>query len=178
MRSPGRVSSARVNRKRFFDAAAHWDAKAVAAGLAEDRSLARAIDERGRTPLHRCARTNGAKDGRDAAAGLEVARALLAAGADPNAVHDIPDEGGSFRATPLWYAVAWGRNPRLVRLLLDAGAAPRGCLWACVWADDLEMAKTLLKARAPLGEVFGGETPLQYAARLKRAAFVKLFRSR
>ena len=167
-----------MTRRNFFDAAARWDASVVAEGLKEDRSLARAIVERGRTALHRCARTNGAKEKRDVAGSLAVAKALLAAGADPNAVHDIPEEGGSFRATPLWYAVGWGRNPKLVRLLLDAGASPRGCLWACVWADDLEMAKTLLKARAPLDEVLGGETPLQYAARLKRAAFVKLFGGR
>lgn len=167
-----------MNRRRFFEAAARWDAKAVAAGLAEDRALARAVDERGRTALHRCARTNPEKEGRDVARGLAVARALLAAGADVNAVHDIPDEGGSFRATLLWYAVAWGRNPALVRALLAAGASPGGCLWACVWADDLEMAKVLLKARAPLGEKVGGETPVRYAVRLKRAAFVKLFRRR
>lgn len=167
-----------MNRKRFFDAAARWDVRTVAEGLREDRALARAIDERGRTALHRCSRTNGAKEQRDVADGVRVAKTLLAAGADPNAGHDIPDEGGSFRATPLWYAVAWGRNPRLVRVLLDAGASPKGCLWACVWAGDLEMAKVLLAAGAPLDETVGGETPLQYAARLKKAAFVKLFGGR
>ncbi len=167
-----------MTRKKFFDAAARWDVETVAAGLREDPSLARAVDERGRTALHRCARTNGEKDGRDVGASLLVARALLAAGADPNAVHDIPEEHGSFKATPLWYAVAWGRNPRLVRLLLGSGASPRGCLWACVWADDLEMAKTLVKAGAPLGEVVGGETPFDYAVRTKKPAFLKLLRKR
>ena len=141
-------------------------------------ALARAVDERGRTALHRCARTNGEKDGRDVADSLLVAKTLLAAGADVNAVHDIPDEGGSFKATPLWYAVAWGRNPRLVKLLLRAGATPKRCLWACVWADDLEMAKTLVKAGAPLDEVSGGETPLAYAVRTKKAAFLRLLRKR
>jgi ankyrin repeat protein len=163
-----------VDRKPFFDAAAAWDAKTVGAALREDRALARAVDARGRTALHLCARTNAAKDGRDAQAGLKVAKALLAAGADPNAIHDIPDEEGSFEATPLWYAVAWGRNPKLVKLLLGAGASPRGCLWACVWLEDLEMAKTLVKAGAPLDEVEGGETPLEYATRTKKDAFVRL----
>ncbi len=167
-----------MNRKKFFDAAAHWDVRTVAEGLREDRALARAVDERGRTALHRCARTNASKEGRDAAESVRVAKTLLAAGADANAVHLIPDEDGSFQATPLWYAVAWGRNPRLVRALLAAGAVPRGCLWACVWAGDVEMAKVLLGAGAPLDETAGGETPLQYAARLRKPAFVKLFGGR
>jgi ankyrin repeat protein len=167
-----------VNRKKFFDAAAHWDVETVSAGLREDRGLARVVDERGRTALHRCARTNGEKDGRDDAESLRVASALLKAGADPNAVHDIPHEGGSFKATPLWYAVAWGRNPKLVRLLLDGGAEPRGCLWACVGANDVDLAKTLVKAGAPLKEVIGGETPLDYARRLGKSAFFRLLGGR
>lgn len=77
-----------MNRKKFFDAAAHWDVETVSAGLREDRGLARVVDERGRTALHRCARTNGEKDGRDVAASLRVAKALLKAGANPDAVHD------------------------------------------------------------------------------------------
>jgi ankyrin repeat protein len=165
-----------VNRKEFLDAAAEGDADTVAEGLREDRALARAVDARGRTALHRCARTSGGKHGQNGASFLGVARALLAAGADVNAVHDIPDEGGSFKATPLWYAVAWGRNPKLVNLLLGAGASPRGCLWACVWANDLEVAKALVEAGAPLDEVLGGETPLEYATRLKKTAFLKVLR--
>lgn len=165
-------------RKTFFDAAARWEVETVVAGLRENRSFARVVDERGRTALHRCARTNGEKDGRDAAKSLKVARALLAAGADVNAVHDIPDEDGSFKATPLWYAVAWGRNPALVKMLLGAGASPRGCLWACVWANDVALAKILVKAGAPLDEVFDGETPLTYATRTKKAAFYKVLAGR
>jgi hypothetical protein len=107
-----------------------------------------------------------------------VAKALLKAGANANAVHDIPDEGGSFKATPLWYAVAWGRNPALVRLLLDGGASPKRCLWACVFSNDLELARTLVKSGAPLDEEFGGETPLEYAVRLKKSAFFRLLGQR
>ena len=167
-----------MNRKKFFDAAAQWDVETVSDGLREDRGLARVVDERGRTALHLCAWTNGERDGRDVAASLRVAKVLLKAGADPNAVHDIPDEGGSFKATPLWYAVAWGRNPQLARLLLDGGASPRGCLWACVWANDVELAKTIVKAGAPLDEAFGGETPLAYATRLRKPAFFKVLGGR
>jgi len=167
-----------VNRKKFFDAAAHWDVETVSAGLREDRALARVVDERGRTALHRCARTNGEKDGRDVAESLRVAKALLKAGSNPNALHDIPDEGGSFKATPLWYAVGWGRNPGLVKLLLGAGASPRGCLWACVWANDLDLAKALVKAGAPLKETIGGETPLDYARRLGKSAFFRILGGR
>ncbi len=167
-----------MNRKKFFDAAAQWDVKTVAAGLRSERALARAVDERGRTALHRCARTNGEKEGREVAESLRVARALLRAGADPDAVHDFPGEGGSFRATALWYAVAWGRNPDLAKLLLAKGAAPRGCLWACVWADDLDLALALVDAGAPLDEVLGGETPLAYATRLRKKVFLALLGGR
>lgn len=167
-----------MNRRTFLDAASRGDDESVSAGLREDRALARAVDERGRTALHLCARTPAETEGRDGAGALRVARALLAAGADVNAIHDIPDEDGSFKATPLWYAVAWSRNPALVKLLLRAGASPRGCLWACVFNDDLETATTLVLAGAPLDEVEGGESPLDYARRMKKAAFFKLLGGR
>ena len=167
-----------MNRKKFFDAAARWDVETVSAGLREERALARAVDERGRTALHHCARTDGAKEGRDPADSLRVAEALLRAGANPDAAHDIPGEGGSFRATPLWYAVAWGRNPDLVRSLVKAGADPRSCLFMCIAAGDLEMAKVLVAAGAPLDEKVDGETPLACARRLKKPGFFRLLGGR
>jgi ankyrin repeat protein len=78
------------------------------------------------------------------------------------------DDEGEFRATPLWYAVARGKNPELVRFLLARGADASPCLWAVVWRDDAALCRELLAARPQLNLRGHGETPLFYAARLRR----------
>jgi ankyrin repeat protein len=103
---------------------------------------------------------------------VQTAKALLDAGANINAVHEIPDDNEIFPATALWYAVARGLNRELVKFLLGAGANPDHCLWAVVWSSDLETARLLLKAGSQTELKFGGETPLLYAARLGREPLI------
>jgi ankyrin repeat protein len=45
-------------------------------------------------------------------------------------------------------------------------------MFALVYADDLTSAKLVRRHNAQIDEVFGGETPLIYAARHRRARFV------
>jgi hypothetical protein len=75
---------------------------------------------------------------------------------------------GDFRATPLWFAVARGENLPLVRFLLNRGADASTSLWAAVWRDDDVVCRELLKTRPSLDFRAHGETPIFYAARLKR----------
>src|SRR4051812_10688582 len=99
-------------RTAFFKAAAIWD-HALIPALAEQPELAGATDRQGRTALHIVAGMSAEKCGREPEEALPLADALLRAGADRNAVHPIADSGETFSATPLWYAIARGRNAPL-----------------------------------------------------------------
>lgn len=93
--------------KELFKASSAGDAAAVRAMLAQDRALVGARDALGSTPLHRAAWKGH----------LEVARALLDHGANPNA----QDQNEHYGGTPL-HAAAHGNQPALVALLIERGA--------------------------------------------------------
>ena len=160
----------RASKTAFFDAAREWRAADVAAMARERPELVTVRDGRERTALHVCAR-RAVKNAADAKAALATAKALIAAGADVNAVHVIPDDGDQFPATALWQALAWGRNRALGAYLLRHGSDPNHCLFALVWADDLESAKLVRRYGAALDELGHGETPLIGAVRHQRVRF-------
>lgn len=149
-----------MTRKAFFDHAQHWRSAEVRAALASDSTLARATDRIGMTALHRCARSRLVPEGPPASASIETARALLDAGAEVGAVREIPDGGEIFRATPLWYALAWGLNRELVRFLAERGGTAENCVWAVLFQEDLEMADLLLPRGLELDARFDGKTAL------------------
>jgi len=168
-RKPG----ARLGAARFLEAARRWDAPVVAEALRAHPELASVTDRTGRTALHLCAAATAARTPRPAAASVATARELLKAGAKLDAVHAIPDALEAFPATPLWHAVARGKNRALARFLLKEGAGPDYCLWAVVWSDDVVMARLLHAHGANLDLTFHGETPLLYATRLRRTRMLK-----
>jgi ankyrin repeat protein len=88
-------------------------------------------------------------------------------------VHAIEDDGETFPATALWYALAWGRNRALASYLLKLNADPNHCMFALVYNDDLASAKLLRRHGAEIDEVGQGETPLIYAIRHQRTAFAQ-----
>ena len=158
----------------LFEAAKRWQAAAVGAILAAAPRLVTATDPRGRMALHlACA----VKPGAPALAepdGTQTAAALLAAGADIEAGVPMGADEGDFRATPVWYAASRGENLALVRFLLARGADASPCLWAAVWRDDAVLLGALLAAKPRLNLRSHGETPLFYAARLKRLKTLEL----
>jgi uncharacterized protein len=80
----------------------------------------------------------------------------------------------TFRATPLWFASARGENLPLVEFLLDRGADPSYSLSAVVWRDDERFCRVLLSRKPRLDLKAHGETPIFYAARLKRLKTLRL----
>lgn len=149
-----------MTRKAFFELAQRWQANEVRAALAEEPALALAVEPSGMTALHRCARAALSEDGPPAAAAVETARALLAAGADVNAVRAIDDDGEIFHATPLWYALAWGHNRELIHFLVQSGASAKGCVWAVAFQEDIAMADLLRPRGLELDALYGGKTAL------------------
>jgi uncharacterized protein len=158
-----------MDKKAFVKAVRNWDAKVVKAVLAQDPGLAQLADPLGKTPLHHCAEISARKYGLNIRSSLKTAGALLDAGADVNAVRIIIDDGEEFPATPLWYAVAWGKNFELAELLLDRGAqADNNAIGSAIWDQNLELADLLRLRGGHIDHVFRGEPPLLRTIRAKR----------
>jgi len=158
----------------LFAAARSWDDVSVASTLARAPELVSASDAKGRTALHlACAATSGSNRLAESH-GLKTVATLLGAGSDLEGEVPMKEDEGDFRATPLWYAVARGENLPLVTFLVKQGANASYSLWAAVWRDDEKMCRTLLQAKPELNLRAHGETPIFYAARLKRLKTLEL----
>jgi uncharacterized protein len=151
------------SRTALLDALRQLDVERVASGLTANPELLDYRDNRGRNWLHLCAGIEGTPANRTRA--VEMAKALLDAGLDLNAP---AFREGTWEATPLWFAVARGRNLPLVRFLLERGASPQHCLWAAAYADDRDMLHRLIEAGADLDAVAEDETPLLHAVKYSR----------
>lgn len=74
---------------------------------------------------------------------------------------DIEERGLSGRdpCPPIFFAVAFSRNPAVVKCLLDRGAkataAPGGGLFAAGWWGDVENLDLLIRAGSPIDVVVG-----------------------
>jgi ankyrin repeat protein len=157
----------RASKTAFFDAAREWRTADVVKMVRARPELVAARDSLGRTALHVCARRHPRNAG-EAKRSLATAKALVAAGADVNAIHEIPDDGEIFPATALWQALVWGRNRALGAYLLKRGSDPNHCLHGLVYAGDLASAKLVRRYGAKLDELGHGEPPLIYAMRHTR----------
>jgi uncharacterized protein len=158
----------RPTKTALFDAAKSWDAARVRTLIEVSPVLLSAVDAKGRSALHLACSVKPGGAALGEATGIETIATLLNAGADLELAASMEADEGDFRATPLWFAVARGENPPLVRFLLRRGADASCSLWAVVWRDGEEMCRELLKSKPRLNLRAHGETPIFYAARLKR----------
>ena len=156
------------SKTAFFAAAKNWDAASVSATLAQAPQFLHATDPQGRNALHLACSVKPGGTQLAEPHGLKTVTALLAAGADLEGEVPMDGDEGDFRATALWYAVARGENVPLAAFLVERGANASYSLWAAVWRDDEKMCRTLLKTKPELNLRAHGETPIFYAARLKR----------
>lgn len=144
----------------------------VARGLDEHPALLRHRDARGRNWLHLCCsvdvRTNRKRKPADAVA---LAARLLDRGIDIDAPAFTE---GDWQATPLWYCIARGRNLALAVHLLERGADPNHCLWAAVYADDLDAIRLLVAHSAAVDPVHEEGTPFVAAIGWSRFAAAEL----
>jgi len=132
-----------------------FDWKAVDAGLRDNKQLVKYRDERGRNWLHVCCATSLA--GRDSKSSIRTADVLMAHGID---FHDHAFTEGRWRATPVWYCVAFGRNLRLAEHLMKLGASPQYSLYAAAYNRDTDAIRLLVRYGADIEEPSGpGETP-------------------
>ena len=142
------------------------EVESVLAGLAERPDLLPYRDDRGRNWLHLTASINLPEHPElDPQRSIDLAGILIELGLPMNGA---AFSEGTWQATPLWYAVARGRNEPLARWLLEAGSSPEHCLWAAAFREDFAMLNLLLKHGAPLEAVAEGETPLLGAIKVSR----------
>ena len=133
--------------------------------LEEKPALLGARDEKGRNWLHLgCATPLDA--GKTAEASIRTADLLLERGLG---LDDPAFTEGAFRATPLWYAISFGRNLALAEHLLQRGASPHNCLFAAAWNHDRAAIRLLITHGATVDDDSSpGETPLLGAVKWSR----------
>ncbi|MEP9357767.1 hypothetical protein [Sphingomonas sp. KR3-1] len=119
-------------------------------GLAERPDLLAVRDDRGRGWLHLACSVPGTPPA--------MADLLLGLGLG---LDDAAFTEGTWRATPLWFAVARGQNIALAEHLLTLGCTPNFCLFAAAWNEDRATIRLLLKHGADIEEgAERGDTPL------------------
>lgn len=140
--------------------------KEVRDGLDAKPALIGVRDKRGRTWLHLACGVD--ITGRPASAvrdGIRLAELLLERGIDLN---DAAFTEENFRATPLWYAIAFGKNLELARFLLKRGADPNSCMFAAAYNDDVAAIRLLAQHGADIDPVTEGATPFLFAVQWSR----------
>jgi hypothetical protein len=155
-----------VSKTSLAAAVRAFDWKAVDAGLKAEPGLTRHRDERGRNWLHLCCATPlGNRPPKDS---IRTADILLKHGID---VHDHAFTEGTWKATPVWFAISRGLNLALARHLIGLGASPQYSLFAAAWNNDAAAIDLLVRAGADLEEGAGqGSTPFLGAIAWSRFA--------
>lgn len=115
--------------------------KAVKEAIDENPGLIGFRDEKGRNWLHLCCSVDIKKRRVKAADSIKTAEILLKAGLD---INQEAFSEGKWKATPLWYSIAFGKNLALSEYLLKRGSDPNHCLWAAANNDDADAIRLLI----------------------------------
>lgn len=163
-----------VSKTSLLEAVKGFDWKVIDAGLKERPDLLGHREEREKNWLHVLCSTK--LKGRRPAASIKTADVLLARGIDLHA-HAFTE--GSWKATPVWWCVAWGRNLGLAEHLLKLGATADYSMFAACWNDDVPALELLLKYGALVDDLTSGrETPFLGAIAWSRFRYAKALLNR
>lgn len=147
------AAAPRASKTRLIEAVRALDLDSVRAQLDARPSLIDVIDRQGRNLLHLACAASCEDLQLPEAVSARVVNVLLDRGLEIDAPY------GRDKCTALFEAVARGRNPTLVRLLIKRGAkvasAPGGGLFAAGWWDDVENLDLLLDHGATIDVVVG-----------------------
>jgi hypothetical protein len=158
-----------VSKTSLLAAVKAFDWKGVDAGLQERPDLLAHREAREKNWLHVLCSTP--LKGRKPNASVRTANVLLDRGIDLHA-HAFTE--GKWKATPVWWCVAWGRNLVLAEHLLKLGASPDYSVFAACWNDDVPALDLLLKYGAVVDDLASArETPFLGAIAWSRFRFAK-----
>ncbi|HEX6729693.1 MAG TPA: ankyrin repeat domain-containing protein [Pyrinomonadaceae bacterium] len=144
-----------MSKTRVIEAVQRLDLPAVKQLLKAKSSLLTVKNRQGRNLLHLACCASCKKLGVAESAAARMVNHLLDLGME------IEEEGGSGRdlVTPLWFAVCFGRNITVVKLLIKRGAkperAPGGGLYAAGWWEDTQILDVLIQAGAKVDMAVG-----------------------
>lgn len=156
----------RISKTRVFSLIKALDWKALKSALADRPELLDCRGPKGENLLHLCCGIDIAKRRLRPAENIRTAGVLLEAGLN---INQEAFREGEWKATPLWCAVARGKNLELAGYLLRRGATADHCLWAAAYNDSPAAIRLLFKAGAAIDPP-GGETPLMFAVKWSRFA--------
>jgi len=130
------------------------DCRGVARALEENAELLTYRDPKGRNWLHLCCGVDIGADQRKAADSIKTAEVLVNSGLS---INQEAFTEGKWKATPLWFAIARGRNLPLAEYLLKRGANPNYCLWAAAFNRDVPAIRLLVRHGADVNDSSGDD---------------------
>src|SRR5262245_32402549 len=130
-----------MSKSRIIESVQNLNLEATTELLDAAPSLLAVKNRQGRNLLHLACSANCKKLKVSEAVAARMVNFLLDRGMD------IEEEGLSGRdpCKPIWFAVAFGRNATVVKLLIKRGATPTG-LFAAGWWEDVEILDLLISA--------------------------------
>jgi ankyrin repeat protein len=161
-----------VSKTAIIEAAKNLDLKSIKPLADTKPALLAVTDRQGRNLLHLACSASCEKLGVSEAVSARVVDFLLDRGLDIESPH------GRDKCTVLFFAVARGRNPTLVKLLIKRGAkvtsAPGDGLFAAGWWEDIDNLELLIGAGARI-DIVVGVTPFLACWCWKRFEAAKWF---
>ena len=165
MPTPKRGST-RVSKAAVLSLVKAHDYAAVRAALKAYPEILTYRGRKGENLLHVCCGVAGGVGARRRKASVKTAEVLIDAGLG---IEDAAFTEGEWKATPLWYAIARGRNLSLAAYLIKRDASPEHCMWAAAYNDDPAAIRLLFEAGAHVDPP-GEDTPLLFAVKWSRFA--------
>jgi ankyrin repeat protein len=145
-----------MSKTRILEAVQNLDVTSTKKLLDANPLLLRVTDRQGRNLLHLACSASCAKLGVAEAVSARMVNLLLDRGLDVESAHPVKDDSCD-SVNAIWFAVARGRNPTVVKLLIRRGGTPNG-LFAAGWYEDTGMLDLLIRQGAPI-DVVAGMTP-------------------
>jgi ankyrin repeat protein len=144
-----------MSKTRIIESVKDLDLETTAKLLDAKPSLLTVRNRQGRNLLHLACSAPCAKLKVPETAAVRMVKFLLDRGLDI----EEPGLSGRDPCPPIFFAVAFGRNPAVVKFLITRGAkataAPGGGLFAAGWWGDTEILDLLIRAGAPIDVVVG-----------------------